>query len=34
MSDCWFDKETKIYKFSAEVFAEIEPRGKIVRKEI
>ncbi len=27
--DCWLDKDTKIYKFSGIVFAEVEPRGKI-----
>jgi uncharacterized protein (TIGR00296 family) len=34
MPDCWFDKETKIYKFSAEIFSETKPNGKVVRKEI
>jgi uncharacterized protein (TIGR00296 family) len=34
LADCWFDKETKIYKFSAEIFSETEPNGKIVRKKI
>lgn len=27
--DCWLDPEVKIYKFSAEVFAELEPKGKV-----
>lgn len=34
LADCWFDKTTKVYKFSAEIFSEIKPKGKIVRKEI
>jgi uncharacterized protein (TIGR00296 family) len=34
MADCWFDKETKIYKFSAEIFAEIKPNGDVKQKEI
>jgi uncharacterized protein (TIGR00296 family) len=34
LADCWFEKETKIYKFSAEIFKETKPKGKIVRKEI
>jgi len=34
LADCWFDKETKIYKFSAEIFTETEPKGKVVRKDI
>ena len=34
LADCWFDKETKIYKFSAEIFSETKPKGEIVRKDI
>jgi len=34
LADCWFDKETKVYKFSAEIFTETEPKGKVIRKEI
>ncbi|HUY00515.1 MAG TPA: TIGR00296 family protein [Candidatus Deferrimicrobium sp.] len=29
--DMWMDKETKIYKFQAEIFHELEPNGKIER---
>ncbi|MHA1263873.1 MAG: TIGR00296 family protein [Candidatus Helarchaeota archaeon] len=29
--DMWMDKNTKIYKFQAEIFHELEPRGRIVR---
>jgi hypothetical protein len=29
--DCWLDKNVKIYKFSAEIFAEKKPRGEVVR---
>ena len=32
--DCWLDESTKIYAFSAEIFEEEEPRGRIRRKEI
>jgi hypothetical protein len=32
--DCWKQENTKIYKFSAILFEETEPRGKVVRKEI
>ncbi len=34
MADCWFDKETKIYKFSAEIFSEIKPNGDVKQKKI
>ena len=34
MTDCWFDKETKIYKFTAEIFTETKPNGKVIRKAI
>ena len=34
LADCWFDEDTKVYKFSAEIFAEEEPNGNVVRKEI
>lgn len=29
MPDAWFNKNTKIYKFSGQIFSEIEPRGNI-----
>ncbi len=32
--DCWLDDATRVYAFSAEIFEEEEPRGKIRRKEI
>jgi uncharacterized protein (TIGR00296 family) len=34
LPDCWLDEGTKIYKFSAEIFSEIEPRGEIVEKRL
>lgn len=34
LADCWFDEDTKIYKFSAEIFTEVTPRGKVKRKKI
>ncbi len=30
--DCWFEKNVKIYKFEAKIFAEEEPRGKIIER--
>lgn len=30
--DDWFDKDTRIYKFSAEIFGEESPRGEIERR--
>src|SRR5579875_103297 len=32
--DAWLWKKTKIYTFSAEIFGELEPNGKIIKKEI
>ena len=32
--DCWLDEGTKIYSFTAEIFEEESPRGKVRRKEI
>jgi uncharacterized protein (TIGR00296 family) len=34
LADCWFSEDTKVYKFSAEIFTETEPKGKVVRKDI
>lgn len=34
MPDAWFDKDTKISKFSGQVFTETEPRGKIKEKKL
>ena len=33
-ADCWLEKGTKFYKFSAEVFHEKTPRGDVVRKKL
>jgi hypothetical protein len=30
--DAWFDKETKIYKFSGQIFSEVKPLGEIKEK--
>lgn len=30
----WFDENTKIYKFSGQIFTEVEPRGKIREKNL
>ena len=32
--DSWFEKDVKFYKFSAEIFSETEPGGKVVRKKL
>lgn len=32
LPDAWFDKNTKISKFSGQIFTEVEPRGKIKEK--
>ncbi|MCD6275413.1 MAG: TIGR00296 family protein [Thermoplasmata archaeon] len=32
--DCWLDENTKIYRFTAEIFEEEEPRGAIRRKKL
>ncbi len=34
LPDCWLDENVKIYKFSAEIFTELEPNGEIVAKEL
>lgn len=34
LPDAWFDKNTKIYKFTGQIFTEIEPRGKIMEKNL
>lgn len=32
--DAWFDKQTKVYKFTGQVFTEIKPRGEIREKKL
>lgn len=34
LPDAWVDKNTKIFKFSGQIFTEIEPRGKIREKNL
>ena len=34
MPDAWFDSNTKIYRFSGQLFTEIEPRGRIKEKNL
>jgi len=34
MPDAWFDKSTKISRFSGKVFTEVEPRGEIKEKKL
>jgi len=34
MPDAWFDKNTKIYRFSGQIFTETGPRGKIKEKKL
>ena len=33
-ADAWLDPSSKLYKFQAIVFREVEPRGEIVRLEL
>jgi uncharacterized protein (TIGR00296 family) len=33
-TEAWVEKGTKIYRFQAEIFTEMEPGGKIIRKEL
>ncbi len=30
--DTWLSPDTKIYKFQAIIFEEVEPRGRVIRK--
>lgn len=34
LPDAWFDKQTKVYRFSGQVFSEVEPRGEIMEKKL
>ena len=34
LPDAWFETNTKIYKFTGQIFAEVEPKGKIEEKQI
>ncbi len=34
LADAWLDPETRVYKFQAEVFGEVEPRGAVVRRNL
>lgn len=34
LADAWLDPETRVYKFQAEVFGEVEPRGSVVRRNL
>jgi uncharacterized protein (TIGR00296 family) len=34
MPDAWFNSDTKIYRFSGQVFSELKPNGKIVEKNL
>jgi uncharacterized protein len=34
LADAWLDPETRVYTFQAEVFAEVQPRGSIVRRSL
>lgn len=34
MPDAWFDRQTKVYRFSGQVFTEIKPRGEIKEKKL
>ncbi|HDH07262.1 MAG TPA: TIGR00296 family protein [Thermoproteales archaeon] len=32
--DCWFEEDTKIYSFEAQLFTEVEPGGEIVERDL
>jgi hypothetical protein len=32
MPDAWLDRDAEVWRFSAEIFCETEPRGQVVRK--
>jgi len=34
MTDAWFDKETKIFRFQGQIFSETIPGGEIKEKKI
>ncbi len=34
LADAWFEKNTKISKFSGQIFTEVEPRGEIKEKNL
>lgn len=34
LADAWLDESTRVYKFQAEVFTEVEPRGAAVRRDL
>ena len=34
LADAWLDPETRVYTFQAEVFAEVQPRGPVVRRSL
>jgi uncharacterized protein len=34
MPDAWFDKQTKVYRFSGQVFTEVKPRGEVKEKKL
>lgn len=34
LTDAWFDDQTKIYKFSGQIFTEVEPKGDIKEKNL
>lgn len=34
LPDAWLDESTRIYKFRSEIFAELEPRGPVVRRNL
>ncbi len=34
MPDAWLEEETRIYRFQAEIFEELEPGGEVIKKEL
>jgi AMMECR1 domain-containing protein len=31
MPDCWFYQDTRVYRFEAIIFKEVEPNGRVTR---
>ncbi len=34
LADAWLDEATRVYRFQAEIFGEVEPRGAVIRREL
>ncbi len=34
LPDCWLDEETKVYRFQAQIFKEVEPNGEVIERDL